>query len=256
MKYNININQKKSVEWELSTSEAIVFSWIYSLPSWSNSITYNNEAYYFGSRNKACEELPIVTSKFDTMYRIFKSLSDKSLISIISLEKKDYIALTDKGREWYDGIISTIGSKNLEENSEKNPCLGKKSKETRKKIRINSEKNPIYNNISNNNTSNNRESVEAKASTIELRKEKFGESLIPFVEKYGKAMIRAFFDYWTEPNRSQTKMRFELQKTWETSRRLATWASRETFLKTKTDSGIILTDNSVEKFKSKSKWDR
>lgn len=33
----------------------------------------------------------------------------------------------------------------------------------------------------------------------------------------------AFIDYWTEPNKSRTKMRFELQRTWETKRRLQTW---------------------------------
>ena len=40
-------------------------------------------------------------------------------------------------------------------------------------------------------------------------------------------MIREFFDYWTEMNASQTKMKFEQQPTWETPLRLATWASRD-----------------------------
>ena len=59
------------------------------------------------------------------------------------------------------------------------------------------------------------------------RKERFYESLVPFVEKYGAAMIREFFDYWSEMNKSQTKMRFEQQPTWETSLRLVTWAKRD-----------------------------
>lgn len=59
------------------------------------------------------------------------------------------------------------------------------------------------------------------------RKERFYESLVPFVEKYGAAMIREFFDYWSEMNKSQTKMRFEQQPTWETALRLATWANRD-----------------------------
>lgn len=66
----------------------------------------------------------------------------------------------------------------------------------------------------------------AKAATLS-RKEKFGQSLIPYVEKYGKEMIREFFDYWSEMNKSKSKMRFEQQPTWETSKRLATWAKRE-----------------------------
>ena len=68
----------------------------------------------------------------------------------------------------------------------------------------------------------------AKAATLS-RKKDFYNSLVPFVEKYGREMIRAFFDYWSEMNKSQTKMRFEQQPTWEVSKRLATWAKREKF---------------------------
>ena len=66
----------------------------------------------------------------------------------------------------------------------------------------------------------------AIAATLS-RKERFYESLVPFVEKYGAAMIREFFDYWSEMNKSQTKMRFEQQPSWETSLRLVTWAKRD-----------------------------
>ncbi len=34
-----------------------------------------------------------------------------------------------------------------------------------------------------------------------------------------------FIQYWTEPNRSGTKMRFELERTWDLSRRLHRWAN-------------------------------
>ena len=68
----------------------------------------------------------------------------------------------------------------------------------------------------------------AKAATLS-RKKDFYNSLVPFVGKYGREMIRAFFDYWSEMNKSQTKMRFEQQPTWEVSKRLATWAKREKF---------------------------
>lgn len=68
---------------------------------------------------------------------------------------------------------------------------------------------------------------DAALAATRSRKERFYESLIPYVEKYGKDMIREFFDYWTEMNSSQTKMRFEQQPTWETSLRLVTWASRD-----------------------------
>ena len=70
--------------------------------------------------------------------------------------------------------------------------------------------------------------VDAKASTL-TRKDEFYKSLIPFLSTYGKDMIRDFFDYWSEQNKSGTQMRFEKQPTWEVAKRLATWNKRDTF---------------------------
>lgn len=97
----------------------------------------------------------------------------------------------------------------------------------------------------------------AKAATLS-RKESFYQSLIPFVGKYPKDMIRAFFDYWSELNKSETKMRYELEKTWELPKRLATWASREKVpCKPVTSIGVILEDNSPTKYDNDSeKWNR
>ena len=73
------------------------------------------------------------------------------------------------------------------------------------------------------------ESIKKKAASAATlkRKEDFYHSLFPYVGKYGKEMLRSFFDYWSEMNASQTKMRFEKQPTWELSKRLATWANNE-----------------------------
>ena len=40
-------------------------------------------------------------------------------------------------------------------------------------------------------------------------------------------MLKDFFGYWTEPNKSNTKLKFELQQTWSISRRLETWAKND-----------------------------
>lgn len=86
----------------------------------------------------------------------------------------------------------------------------------------------------------------AKAATLS-RKEAFYQSLIPFLGKYPKEMIRAFFDYWSELNKSGTKMRYELEKTWELPKRLATWANRER-MPSKAEVGTVLKDNSPKKY--------
>lgn len=75
------------------------------------------------------------------------------------------------------------------------------------------------------------ENVAAIAATpsnkLEVRKADFYNSLVPFLDKYPKEMLRDFYEYWSESNRSMTKMRFEQQPTWEVGKRLAKWASKD-----------------------------
>lgn len=62
---------------------------------------------------------------------------------------------------------------------------------------------------------------------LENRKTAFGYSLKEFENVYPKTMLTAFFRYWTEKNKSGTKMKWEIEKTFELSLRLSNWASRE-----------------------------
>jgi hypothetical protein len=61
------------------------------------------------------------------------------------------------------------------------------------------------------------------AKTLKDRETDLKESLKEFEAKYDKGMLNDFFMYWTEPNKSKTKMKFEMEKTWDLSRRLHTW---------------------------------
>ena len=100
-------------------------------------------------------------------------------------------------------------------------------KETPKKpLNKNKDKNKDKNNKKEILSSDSIKKNAASAATLK-RKEDFYHSLFPYADKYGKEMLRAFFDYWSEMNASQTKMRFEKQPTWELSKRLATWANNE-----------------------------
>ncbi len=56
---------------------------------------------------------------------------------------------------------------------------------------------------------------------------KFLLEVSAFKELYSVEMLEAFVDYWTEPNKSKTKLRYELQKTFDVSRRLKTWSKNE-----------------------------
>ena len=68
---------------------------------------------------------------------------------------------------------------------------------------------------------------EQEKNKIEDRKLKFASTLEPFLETYGKVFLNDFYKYWTEPNKSKTKFRQELEKTWDLSRRLETWAKND-----------------------------
>lgn len=58
---------------------------------------------------------------------------------------------------------------------------------------------------------------------IDMREADFKRELAD--QKYPESIKTEFFDYWTEPNKSGTKMRFEMEKTWHLGRRLARWAN-------------------------------
>lgn len=71
------------------------------------------------------------------------------------------------------------------------------------------------------------DNVKGKINNIDDRKLKFASTLKPFVDIYGKELIREFYNYWTESNKSNTKFKQELEKTWSLERRLETWAKND-----------------------------
>ena len=62
---------------------------------------------------------------------------------------------------------------------------------------------------------------------METRRRRLYESLIPYVDKYGAQLVRDFFDYWSEPDHTRKRMRYELERTWSAKNRLRAWAARE-----------------------------
>jgi len=66
--------------------------------------------------------------------------------------------------------------------------------------------------------------VAVSTATFEKRESDFMNQLAPYVQTYGKEMLREFYNYWTEKNPNGKKMRFEMQKVFDVSRRLVTWS--------------------------------
>ncbi len=181
MKYNILINQVKAIEWDLSSSEAILFAWLYELPSWAEKMLFEGETYYFANRGLACEEVPLVSTKKDTIYRIYKSLQKKGLISFVFVGGKDFIAINEKGKEWHIDYIR---------NSEKNPSYGEKFKKA--------EINPI-DNIYKNKEDNHKEIEKDKSfSKKEQKDELFEKCWEAYRRKGAKAKAKVFWDKLTD----------------------------------------------------------
>ena len=87
--------------------------------------------------------------------------------------------------------------------------------------------------LTNNQQTTNNKQEYKEGIELKNRESEFKELVRQFSSQYPVNMLKSFCDYWTEPNKSKTKMRFELEKTFEISRRLVTWASRDkTFIKT------------------------
>lgn len=63
-----------------------------------------------------------------------------------------------------------------------------------------------------------------KPISIEERAIEFKREFKAFVNDYPIETLKEFYDYWIEPNKSKTKMKFEMEKTWDLNLRLKKWA--------------------------------
>lgn len=70
-----------------------------------------------------------------------------------------------------------------------------------------------------------KKAAEAAAIKIKEAAKKLTDEV--YATDYSDRIKYAFCNYWLEPNPSRTKLRYQLEKTWDTERRLATWAARE-----------------------------
>jgi hypothetical protein len=73
-------------------------------------------------------------------------------------------------------------------------------------------------------------------NNIEERKLKFASTLESYLSIYGKDLLNDFYKYWTEPNKSNTKFKQELEKTWSLERRLDTWSKNDKNFKNNSNS--------------------
>lgn len=175
--------------------------------------------------------------------------------SFIQLVGDDTI-LRSKFIETKHGFYNIRLSEEMETRAKKSSNISDAAKETWKKRKEEIQKNTIVSQSHKNRKGiviriedENENEITTELEVIKEREEKFKETIRPHVDLYGKEMCVAFFDYWTEPNKSNTQMRFEQQKTWEICRRLKTWAKNNKQFSKKEKAGVenILLINQLAK---------
>ena len=69
-------------------------------------------------------------------------------------------------------------------------------------------------------------SVGRDGGALDERKKKFWAELEQYIGKYNRQMVLQFYYYWAEEMKGVDQMRWEIQKSWNTSYRLAAWSKR------------------------------
>lgn len=142
MQFTVTINQVKALEWGLNAQQALLFAFVYSAPSWAAPVEQDGATFYALSKAKIIDELPLLTDKADTAYRMLKALAAAGLIVLSSTSSITLFRLTEKAQEWNrkrDGSEKYPTSKAAKKVGKKSDI---KQEDGRKKIRSDSEKNP------------------------------------------------------------------------------------------------------------------
>ena len=144
MQYLVSINQTKALEWGLNAQQAMLFAFLHQVPTWADSREIDGVVWFNIGKGKVIEELPLLTDKPDTVYRLMKQLRSTGLICMTSCDNKTYIHLTHKAKGWnrLQGSEKYPTSKGKGVGSENNPTPGENSDMGRKNIREGSEKSP------------------------------------------------------------------------------------------------------------------
>ncbi|SEI17120.1 hypothetical protein [Pseudomonas asplenii] len=151
MQFTVTVNQVKALEWGLNSQQALLFAFVYGCPSWAKPVKTDNGIFFALSKAKIVEELPLLTDKPDTAYRMLKALDDAGLIELSSTSNITLFRLTEKAAEWnrkvdgsekYPTPDAVDGRKKIRSTSEKSPNkVGEKSEDGSEKSPTNQDTN-------------------------------------------------------------------------------------------------------------------
>lgn len=152
----------------------------------------------------------------DTVKKGIKFFTQQGILSVKKrgIPCRCYYSFTDKLDEFISKCLEVYTPCKLDENT----------------TNFENENTPNYNisNIISNEINNNTilpENLFSGTKPKQIDFEKFKKQLRLYIPTYGEPMIKDFFNYWSEPNKTNTKMRYEMEKTWDLKRRLERWNS-------------------------------
>ena len=213
-----------------------------------NDVNFHDDRYWtYNTLEAFAEQFPFWSK--DQIKRIMKDLRDKGVILVGNYNANKYdrtlwysvdfdkveSMLMDVAKSPYqeDEIATPIPDINTELNTNINSIKETTTYSSSKEKRFSLTPQEPYQSSEgdtpsllnnpkiNPNGSETRGSAPTTTAGREEREQAFREQADKFIPEYGRKMIDAFCDYWTEFGGK--KMRFEKEKTWELKRRLQTW---------------------------------
>ena len=163
---------------------------------------------------------------------------EKNHVSISFLNEQVQSKEVQKINNRKNGLLGGRPKKEITENKP-NGLIFDNLNESESITKTKANDNPNITNINKSKVKNIDSSIVMSAKADQTNKfldrlNKFTKSIEPYLDIYGKEMCNNFFFYWTEKNKSNTKMKFELEKTWDVKLRLKRWADNN-FTKDKKD---------------------
>lgn len=100
VQFTVLINQARAVQWGLNHQQAMLFAFVYGCAAWADSVERYGKVWFWVDRSKVCDELPLLTDKPDTVYRLLKQLEKCGLIELCTVGNRPFVHITPKGALW------------------------------------------------------------------------------------------------------------------------------------------------------------
>lgn len=150
-------------------------------------------------------------------------LNEKTIrlcVGSVSVDVLNKFSRDENGNYFNKRLVEEIEKRNKYTESRRNNGI-KGGRPSNKQTKNNNHKD----NLMGNENINEDENKDVNEKSIEQRKIDFFNSVgLQFSSEYSKSTLSEFCEYWTEYNPNGKRMRFEMQKVFDTNRRLKTWS--------------------------------